>query len=261
MSDFWRYAIVKQIRKFVWKGVAAVKRATADPHAPPPIGPTAYGVRMVERWADRTYVYCRGGTYGRFLADVLEHRSRPFAFIDIGANQGLYSLIAARNPACTKIIAFEPVQSTYELLLANAAANQSAEKIVAHRLAVSTRTGPISIRIPVEHSGMAAIGDSGDLKGPVRLETIEAVAATELENILAGSEPLIVKVDVEGHEAEVFAELLNTRAATRIQSIFYEVDLRWSDDQRIETMLRRAGFHRFSRVGFGRHFDVLAERA
>lgn len=261
MNNLWRYAVVKQVRKLYWRAYAAWKRAVTNPDGPPQAGPTAYGVRMIERWQDRTYVYCRGGTYGRFLADFLERDGEPFTFVDIGANQGLYSLIAARNPACIKAIAFEPVDATHSLLVANAEANGLTGKIKAHRLAVSTHSGPITIRVPERHSGMAAIGDSGDLKGSVTLETIEAVSSVELEKILAGNGPMAVKVDVEGHEAEVFAELVKTRASSRIKAAFYEIDQRWSDEKRIETILRRAGFDRFTRVGFGHHFDVLAERA
>ena len=261
MKNFWHYAIVKQVRKLLWRSYALWKKTSIQPGASPRIGPTAYGVKMIERWEDRTYIYCRGATYGTFLSDFLEQRDEPFTFVDIGANQGLYSLIAARNTVCLKAIAFEPVQATHDVLVSNAAANDLSHRIEVHRLAISTHSGTIPIRIPHGHSGMAAIGNSGDLKGAVTLENINAISAVELEKILAGDGPMVAKVDVEGHEAEVFSELMKTRAASRLKSVFYEIDQRWSDEKRIETILRRAGFDRFTRVGFGHHFDVLAERA
>lgn len=260
MSALWHYGIVKQARKLGWRAYAKLRAAFSPADGKPKAGPTAYGVKMIERWHDRTYVYCRAGTYGRFLADYLEHQTQPFVFVDIGANQGLYSMIAASNAACAGVIAFEPVKNTHELLLANAALNGADERINALRMAISDQSGPVPIAVPSNHSGMAALGDSGDIVGPVRNETVQAVTAAELEVLLAGDIRLIVKVDVEGHERVVFGQLLATRAARRIDAVFYEIDRRWSDDAHIETLLRRAGFGRFTHVGIGRHFDVLAER-
>lgn len=254
---FWQYGVVKQARKIAWRIYAATR--AADDTAPV-TGSTAYGVRMIERWNDRTYVYCRGGIYGRFLADYITRRSRPFTFVDIGANQGLYSLVAARNPLCSGVIAFEPVAATHAMLLANIAQNAAEGRITAHALAISSQGGALSIHIPQGHSGMATLADMGTLKGSVRLERIEAVTARVLDVLLAGDSPLIVKVDVEGHEAVVFEQVLATTASSRIEAVFYEIDRRWSDASGIEAMLRGAGFARFRHVGFGRHFDVLAER-
>lgn len=260
MSSLWHYGIVKQARKFVWRVYARVRAALSPVDGEPKAGPTAYGVTMIERWHDRTYVYCRGGTYGRFLADYLEQQRSPFQFVDIGANQGLYSLIAAGNPDCVGVIAFEPVAKTHALLLANAALNGHSDRITAHRLAISDTSGTVPITVPDRHSGMAALGESGDITGPVQHETVQAINAAELDFLLAGTSRLVVKVDVEGHERVVFGQLLMANAARRIDAVFYEVDRRWSDDGHLETMLRRAGFDRFTHVGIGHHFDVLAER-
>ena len=57
------------------------------------------------------------------IDDLLAAIDKPFAFIDIGANQGLFSLVAARNPNCQKIVALEPVPTTYAKLQANLALN------------------------------------------------------------------------------------------------------------------------------------------
>ena len=68
-----------------------------------------YGVRMRANWKDRTFRYCHYATYGRALSDYLAAQDHAFSFIDIGANQGLYSLLAAQNPYCKAVVAFEPV--------------------------------------------------------------------------------------------------------------------------------------------------------
>ena len=70
-----------------------------------------------------------------------------------------------------------------------------------------------------------------------------------------------VKIDVEGLEAVVIAELAKTASVARVQAIFYEVDDRWASAGEIETLLRGAGFTRFAKYGRGHHYDVLASRS
>ena len=71
---------------------------------------------------------------------------------------------------------------------------------------------------------------------------------------------IVVKVDVQGHEKVVIAELLRSRHAGRFVAMFHEVDNRWSEAGTLRGMLAWAGFGCFIRHGFGRHYDVLATR-
>jgi FkbM family methyltransferase len=258
--SFWRYGIVKTAHKTVWLSTARVRSAWNRVTGQKPAhGPTAYGVRLWQRWDDRTFVYCRAGTYGRFLSDYLANRQDDFAFADVGANQGLYSLIAAKNPHCQQVIAFEPVAATFAALRANIAINLGAEKVTALNLGVSDKAERIEISVPRGHSGMATLRPSAGSNSET--ETIEVVSAVELDRLLDGALPLVIKVDVEGHEASVIEQLLACSHAPRIECIFYEVDRRWSDKDLIAAMLRDAGFEAFKQVGRGHHFDVMASRS
>lgn len=262
IRNFWQYTVLKTLRKAFWLPIG---RFRARAHRPlsksrQPIM-TAYGVRMVENWQDRTFVYCHGGIYGRFLADFLESQTLPFNFVDIGANQGLYSVIAAQNTACQRVVAFEPVNATHDLLIDNIRANGLSQIIRPLKLAIAEHTGTLLITIPEGHSGMASLASSPDRKmAGMMEETIDAVSAHELDELLGGDGPMLVKVDVEGHESVVIRQLLDCSAAARVTTIFYEVDTRWSDGSIIEQQLRTAGFRHFRKVGFGRHFDVMASR-
>lgn len=259
-GDFWRYRVLKTAHKAFWLPYARLRAAfDRDPDGFR-AGRTAYGVDMVQRWADRTFVYCHSGIYGRFLADFLERRTEPFVFVDIGANQGLYSLIAARNPACASVISFEPVAQTYSLLRENLSVNGAAARVQAHKLAISDEAGHQRINIPAGHSGMASLTGARDVAASAGEEVIETVAAAGLGLLLEGELPLVVKVDVEGHEATVIRELLACSASSRIEAVFYEIDTRWSEAPMIAAMLREAGFAHSRKVGTGHHFDVLAQR-
>src|SRR5262245_12748567 len=74
-----------------------------------------------------------------------------------GANQGLYSLIAAGNPRCQKILSFEPVEATFALLEGNINANAGATKTLAMKVAISNSDEILTINIKPHHSGAASL--------------------------------------------------------------------------------------------------------
>jgi FkbM family methyltransferase len=258
LADFWQYGVVKTLRKLKAAALSPVLAARGD-------GPvrSAYGVLMVPNWQDTTFRYCIFGTYGRDLSGLLLGQRDDFVFVDIGANQGLYSLIAAQNPKCRTIIAFEPVPQTHARLAANVALNGGAERTVLHQLAIADSVGEVEISVAEGHTGTATLaGREGQSGGGVVIHTIDAAL---VDPLLAGdlpqSLPMFVKIDVEGLEAVVIAELAKTASFTRVAAIFYEVDDRWASAREIETLLRGAGFTRFAKYGRGHHYDVLATRS
>lgn len=255
-GDFWRYGVIKTARKLKAAALSPMRAARGEAAVR-----SAYGVLMVPNWQDTTFRYCIFGTYGRDLADLLLGHAEDFVFVDIGANQGLYSLIAAQNPKCRQIIAFEPVPATHARLAANVALNGGAERTVLHKLAIADSVGEVTISVPEGHTGTATLAGREDGKpsgGGVVIATIDAPL---VDPLLAGDLPMFVKIDVEGLEAVVIAELAKTQSFTRVAAIFYEVDDRWASAGEIEALLRGAGFTRFAKYGRGHHYDVLASRS
>lgn len=214
-----------------------------------------YGVRMRANWQDRTFRYCYHATYGRALSDYLAAQDRTFIFVDIGANQGLYSLLAARNPQCDHAIAFEPVAATFALLGDNIALNGLGAVVRPVHAAVSLKSGTARIATDRQHSGTASLRAVAPEAG----EDIRILGMAGVDTLLEGNAPLIVKIDVEGHEETVIEALMASVHRARIAAIFYEVDERWVNAPAIEARLRVAGFARFTRFGIGRHYDILAE--
>ena len=257
-TDFWRYGVIKTLRKWKAAALSPVMAARGGEAVR-----SAYGVLMVPNWQDTTFRYCIFGTYGRDLADLLLGKREDFVFVDIGANQGLYSLIAAQNPKCRRIIAFEPVPATHARLAANVALNGGAERTVLHQLAIADSVGEVTISVAEGHTGTATLAGRKDgTGGNVIIHTIDAPL---VDPLLAGDLPpdlsMFVKIDVEGLEAVVIAELAKTDAFARVEAIFYEVDDRWASAGDIESGLRASGFTRFAKYGRGHHYDVLATRA
>ncbi|ESQ81848.1 hypothetical protein AEAC466_20000 [Asticcacaulis sp. AC466] len=216
-----------------------------------------YGVLLAPNWDDLTFRLCAFADYGPYLARYLADYPLPFAFLDIGANQGLYSLLAAKNPHCQRVHSFEPVKKTFDLLTKNIALNGLAETIAPHPFGISNIDAQVPIYVKEGHSGVASIrGQEGShISG-----TIEIKSAASIAPLLPANLPIVIKIDVEGHEEEVIASIAEAGFAARVQAIFYEVDESWVSPRALENILRNIGFSSFEKVGEGTHYDVMAQR-
>lgn len=255
LAGIWDFRIKKSVLKLSARLRAAVQGRLASP----PYVRSRYGVLLRANWRDRTFQYCFYGTYGWALVDLLNEVDRPFCFLDIGANQGLYSLIAGRLPRCAHVIALEPVRDTFLLLQDNIAANGEDGRIAPIEAALSDRTGLATISTNPAHSGTASLEHAAtgqDASG----DGVRLMDHAELDGLIPPEMPLVIKVDVEGHEGVVIRELLKSRHAGAIAHLFYEIDRRWTDGDEIVALLRSAGFTRFRKFGVGRHYDMLASR-
>ncbi|WP_339857374.1 FkbM family methyltransferase [Pseudohongiella acticola] len=218
-----------------------------------------YGVYLRTKWTDATFHFCCLGRYGNAFSDYLDGLDAEFSFIDIGANQGLYSLIAARNPHCTGVIAFEPVASSFEYLLDNLRINQAHAKVQAINAAVSDTAGMAEIAIKPGHSGAASLRSTK----PVWLssaETIKTVNVEQLNSVFAGAINCVIKIDVEGHELTVIQELMHSGVLARSDAIYYEVNEDWVEVEHIQKLLKSCGFSHFQPIGAGAHYDILATK-
>lgn len=250
-NKVWRFSL--RIRREWLETVARRRPATVR---------CVYGVRLVGNWEDSTFRMYLFGSYGFFLSDFLARQGSPFVFLDIGANQGLYSVLAARNRHCVAVHAFEPVPQVAALLARNLALNDVG-RVVVHRHAVSDRPGAVEIAFDPGHTGTSSLrraeGGLAAGAGTVRLETIDHSGLDA--RVPADGPRILVKIDVEGHEATVVSELVKCRFLPRVEAIFYECDESVTDVAGVEGTLRSAGFSRFVKVGMGTHYDTLALRS
>ncbi|MEO1028379.1 MAG: FkbM family methyltransferase [Pseudomonadota bacterium] len=221
---------------------------------------SVYGTKFAANFHDKTFRYCLYGTYGKRFSDYLTARSEPFVFLDIGANQGLFTMVAALNPNCLHAIALEPVKRTFDFLTINARLNEVMEKATLLNAALSNKTGLAEIAVKSNHSGVASL-QREPLQSGGLTEQITLMDATSLDEYIPEGVDIIVKVDVEGHEAVVISELLKSKHARRMVTIFHEMDERWAEADPIRECLTKAGFSSFKKFGIGRHYDILAERA
>lgn len=118
--------------------------------------------------------------------------------VDVGANVGIYTLLAAKLLEGTgKIYSFEPTPRIYEILQDNVQVNSFLELGIVHlhQLAVTDRSGKVRLSIFNNDSGHNTLFSYGKPDNEIEVTT------TSLDEILATQERVdIVKIDAEGAE-------------------------------------------------------------
>ncbi len=227
-----------------------------------PVVKSAYGIELSADYGDATFRYCVTGKYGLFLAQRIRAVQTPFIFVDIGANQGVYSLVAAANNKALRVYAFEPIHATANRLRENVRINDQAERVQVIEAAISSNDGSQTMAVSDGHTGQAKIVcPTADCSEKFGQQIVASISGDTLSSLIepAGA-PIYVKIDVEGHESTVIDAILNAEIGTRIREIFFEMDENWTDRSVLEDRFQRAGFSLTS-VGNGDHYDMLAVRA
>ncbi len=159
-------------------------------------------------------------------------------FVDVGANIGSYTVLAAAGvgAAC---IAFEQGSAAFAWLERNVRLNGIADRTELHRQAVGARSGQVAL---------TADGDTVNhiVTDPTADARTETVAMTTLDEALAGRTPLMVKIDVEGFETEVLDGAAHTLNAPTLRCVLLELNgsgQRFGyDDAAIRRQLLAGGF-------------------
>ncbi|MGC1240485.1 MAG: FkbM family methyltransferase, partial [Chryseosolibacter sp.] len=134
----------------------------------------------------------------RFLNRYLK---ADMTFVDVGANQGEFSLFAAKRLSSGKVLAFEPMSLFFDRLLYNVKLNNMSN-IQCFKLGLSDKAGEVPIYFNADnalnHEGLASLFplDQDD-------EQKEVITLSLLDEVMGGpSAPRIdfIKVDVEGSE-------------------------------------------------------------
>jgi FkbM family methyltransferase len=138
---------------------------------------------------------------------ALLHELHPATFIDIGANIGYYSLLAATHSRA-KVYSFEPSPSIADCLTRSVNANLYNDRIRVIRKAASCTPGELSFFIN-ENPHNFGLGSIVNTVASSTMVNVECCAADdELQEDLAA--PILCKIDVEG------AELMVLKGMTRI---------------------------------------------
>ena len=127
---------------------------------------------------------------------------KPEIFIDIGANFGIFSMAFARAFADIPIYALEPDPRTVSQLYANRLLNGFECRITIHQIAASNRNGQAYLTQNFPNTGMNSLVENSAYAE----EGTVPISCCRLDTLFSFKNRRIVcKIDVEGHELEVFA--------------------------------------------------------
>lgn len=130
------------------------------------------------------------------MALVLHALRAGDLFIDIGANVGAYTLLAAATHA--RVMSVEPIPRTFNDLCRNIGINGLADQVQLLNLGLGRVDGRLSFT-----------GDLGTVNHVLAPDEVNNhaldVPVRTLDKVLSGQAPTLIKIDVEGYETEVLA--------------------------------------------------------
>lgn len=145
----------------------------------------------------------RSGLSGNIYCGLMEFEEMMFVlhylrendlFIDVGANVGVYSLLASGLTGC-RTIAFEPVPSTYHTLNYHVAINDLAARIECINKAVGDHEGTLCIAIEQNDCLNHVVVNPQNNNTAKHAE----IDVTTLDRAVT-SAPSLIKMDIEGYE-------------------------------------------------------------
>lgn len=172
-------------------------------------------VRQIEAQGWRSYEAPLPVVLSRLIA------TRPSVFLDVGANTGYYSLLAALAGAA-QVRAFEPIPFIADLFARNVGHTFAGgdAPIELFRQAVADRAGQAEIYMPDQGHGLIETSASLNAGFRARHSDVFSVHLTTLdqhlqEQPLPAGHRLVIKIDVESCEEQVLAGARDTIANHR----------------------------------------------
>lgn len=223
---------------------------------------TPYGplFQFHPRDATSSYGVVGGGGYDGVLS-ALSGLTPGMNFIDIGANAGIFSLVAAERIGSDGVCyAFEPSLPIAARLAANAERN-GADNIRILPFGISDTSGFLSMASDEQHTGRAHLGEDGTAVLVVDLSTGLPELVEEMT-----SHPFMVKIDVEGHEEHVLRSIQNITSHPNCRRVVVEIERAFltragSNAEGVYTLLELAGLAPHGSCDGRDHYDEIFDRA
>ncbi|PTM41760.1 FkbM family methyltransferase [Bosea sp. 124] len=152
----------------------------------------------------------------------LLHALRPDdVFVDIGANVGVYTLLAS-GVAGASTVAAEPVRSSYDRLVRNIAHNGLQDRVLADRVGISSHRGVL--RFTSTHDTTNRIVGADE-----QVADVEECPVDTVDGWLKNVAPTLIKIDVEGHDREVMSGCHSILKSSNLRALIVET---WFADDR-----------------------------
>lgn len=180
---------------------------------------------IVVPFVDRTVLVARPGetgVTGNIFYGLAEYADMAFAlhylepgdlFVDVGCNVATYSILASGVRGANSI-AIDPVPSTLARARTNILANALQDRIELVAAAVGSTSCTVAFTTTQDTCNHVSTGQ----------EEGDQIDMRPLDEILAGRSPALLKVDVEGYEAEVFRGAGRTLSDRSLLAVIVEIN-------------------------------------
>ncbi|MBA0884737.1 FkbM family methyltransferase [Flavobacterium undicola] len=135
-------------------------------------------------------------------------------FVDIGANVGHYTLLAA-GICNAEVVAFEPILSTFIKLERNINLNNLSQKIILFNIGIGDENSILNFTKTKDVMNSVALGSETD---------VVSVEVKKLDDVLIKKTPTFFKIDVEGYEYFVLKGALNILKSKKLKYIIIELN-------------------------------------
>lgn len=194
---------------------------------------------VVVDWIEGTKLVARNGmtgATGNIYCGLHEYADMSFVmhllragdlFVDVGANIGSYTVLA--SGACgAKTVAIEPDPITVKHLERNIAENNLENFVMIRQMAVGNSSGSVAFTYGKDTTNQVAKPDELN---------VQSVPISRLDEILHGLKPTLIKLDIEGYEAEALRGAKRTLENNSLIALLVET----VDEETLST-IKRHGF-------------------
>jgi FkbM family methyltransferase len=177
-------------------------------------------------------------------------------FVDIGANVGVYTVLAA-GAIGARAVTIEPVPETFKKLCSNVRINQLDGRTQAYNIGLGRSAA--TLRFTVDKDTTNHVITDDNWTGPS-----VSVPVRTLDAVLDGQTPILIKIDVEGWESEVLAGAEATLSQPSLLALI--VEMNGSDaafnpnEQLVHAELLRNGFEPHAYDPFTRSLTALPSK-
>jgi len=150
----------------------------------------------------------------RDMAFVLHLLRADDHFLDVGANVGSFTILAG-GAVGARVTSVEPIPETFAHLERNVALNGLAARVRACQCGLSDSSGALRFTKGLDTvNRILAEGEDSGVEVPVRT----------LDDLVGSDVPVLIKIDVEGHERSVLLGASRTLADPRLLAVVMETN-------------------------------------
>jgi FkbM family methyltransferase len=151
----------------------------------------------------------------RMFPILLSTMRKGDGFVDVGANSGLYTLLAAEARHDISIDALEPFPPAVDALRRNLALNDLAERVNVHQVALGEVVDAAELYLPATNHGY--LDSSASLQPDFHQAPRGTVVAdvARLDDLQLAAPPGLIKADIEGGEPAMIAGGVRTLSLWR----------------------------------------------